>query len=44
VRQAATPTFFLLSILSFIDVVGGLAVTRRTVMREVVVERTEPVA
>ena len=44
VRQAATPTFFLLLILSFIDVVGGLAVTRRAVMREVVVERTEPVA
>ena len=42
VRQAATATFFLLLIISFIDVVGGLAVTRRAVARELVVERVEP--
>ena len=46
VQQAATVTFFLLLVIGFIDVVGGLAVTRRTRVPEIAVEpiqHVEPV-
>jgi hypothetical protein len=42
VRQAATSTFFLLVIISFIDVLGGFAVTLRTAQRDLTVEGTIP--
>jgi hypothetical protein len=38
VPQAATSTFFLLLVLSFIDVLGGFAVTLRTAQRDLTVE------
>jgi hypothetical protein len=38
VPQAATSTFFLLLVLSFIDVLGGFAVTLRTAERDLTVE------
>ena len=44
VQQAATSTFFLLLVVSFVDVVGGLVVTRRAPSRDVAVERVEPAA
>ncbi len=43
VPQAATATFFLLLVIGFIDVVGGLAVTRRTRAPEIAVERVQHV-
>jgi hypothetical protein len=42
VRQAATPTFFLLVIISFVDVLGGFAVTLRSAQRDLTVEGTLP--
>jgi len=36
--QASTSTFFLLLVLSFIDVLGGFAVTLRTAQRDLTVE------
>ncbi len=38
VRQAATGTFFLLLIISFVDVVGGFSVTIRTAQRDIAIE------
>ena len=38
VPQVATSTFFLLLVLSFIDVLGGFAVTLRTAQRDLTVE------
>jgi hypothetical protein len=38
VLQAATSTFFLLLVLSFVDVLGGFAVTLRTAQRDLTVE------
>jgi hypothetical protein len=38
VPQASTSTFFLLLILSFIDVLGGFAVTLRSAQRDLTVE------
>jgi membrane-anchored protein YejM (alkaline phosphatase superfamily) len=42
VRQAASSTFFLLVIISFVDVLGGFAVTLRTAQRDLTVEGTIP--
>ncbi|HVZ53987.1 MAG TPA: hypothetical protein VG986_18605 [Pseudolabrys sp.] len=39
VKQAATSTFFLLLVISFIDVLGGFAVTLRSAQRDLTVER-----
>ena len=39
VKQAATGTFFLLLVISFVDVVGGFTITIRTAQREVTVEQ-----
>ena len=38
VKQAATATFFLLLVVSFIDVLGGFAVTLRSAQRDLTVE------
>jgi hypothetical protein len=38
IPQVATSTFFLLLVLSFIDVLGGFAVTLRTAQRDLTVE------
>ena len=43
VRQAATGTFFLLLVISFVDVVGGFTITIRTAQRDVTVEGVEKV-
>ena len=39
VKQTATATFFLLLVISFIDVLGGFAVTLRSAQRDLTVER-----
>jgi hypothetical protein len=41
VGQAATGTFFLLMIVSFVDVIGGFAVTLRSAQRDLTVEGVE---
>ena len=41
VKQAATATFFLLLVISFVDVVGGFTVTVRTAQRDISVEGAE---
>jgi hypothetical protein len=38
VRQAATSTFFLLMMISFVDVIGGFAITARAARRDIAVE------
>ena len=44
VQQAATATFFLLLVVSFIDVIGGFAVTLRSAQRDLTVEGVEHVS
>jgi hypothetical protein len=44
VQQAATATFFLLLVVSFIDVIGGFAVTLRSARRDLTVEGVERVS
>jgi len=44
VKQAATGTFFLLLVVSFIDVLGGFAVTLRSAQRDLTVEGVERVS
>ena len=44
VRQAATSTFFLLLVISFVDVLGGFAVTLRSAQRDLTVEGIEHVS
>jgi hypothetical protein len=41
VRQAGTSTFFLLMMISLVDVLGGFIVTLRTAQRDLTVERIE---
>jgi hypothetical protein len=41
VRQAGTSTFFLLMMISVVDVLGGFIVTLRTAQRDLTVERVE---
>lgn len=38
VQQAATGTFFLLLVISFVDVAGGFTITIRTAQRDITVE------
>jgi len=38
VKQTATGTFFLLLVISFIDVIAGFAVTLRSAQRDLTVE------
>lgn len=40
VPQAATSTFFLLMIISFVDVVGGFTITARAARRDIAVEES----
>ena len=42
VKQAATGTFFLLLVISFVDVLGGFAVTLRTAQRDLTIEGNVP--
>jgi hypothetical protein len=42
VKQTATATFFLLLVISFVDVLGGFAVTLRTAQRDLTVEGNLP--
>jgi len=42
VKQTATETFFLLLVISFVDVLGGFAVTLRTAQRDLTVEGSVP--
>ena len=42
VKQAATGTFFLLLVISFVDVLGGFAVTLRSAQRDLTVEGNLP--
>ena len=42
VKQAASATFFLLMVISFVDVLGGFAVTLRSAQRDLTVEGTLP--
>jgi hypothetical protein len=44
VRQAASGTFFLLLVISFVDVLGGFAVTLRSAQRDLTVEGVERVS
>jgi hypothetical protein len=44
VRQAAAATFFLLLVISFVDVIGGFAVTLRSAQRDLTVEGIEHVS
>jgi len=44
VQQAATATFFLLLVVSFVDVLGGFAVTLRSAQRDLTVEGVERVS
>lgn len=43
VRQAATGTFFLLLVISFVDVAGGFTITIRTAQRDITVDGVEKV-
>ncbi len=42
VKQAASATFFLLLVVSFVDVLGGFAVTLRSAQRDLTVEGNLP--
>jgi hypothetical protein len=44
VKEAATATFFLLLVVSFVDVLGGFAVTLRSAQRDLSVEGVERVS
>jgi hypothetical protein len=44
VRQAATPTFFLMLVISFVDVLGGFAVSLRSAQRDLTVEGVERIS
>ena len=43
VKQAATATFFLLLVISFVDVIGGYTITMRAAQRNVLVDQVETV-
>ena len=43
VRQAATGTFFLLLVISFVDVAGGFTITIRTAQRDISVDGVEKI-
>ena len=42
VKQAASGTFFLILVISFVDVLGGFAVTLRTAQRDLTIEGNVP--
>lgn len=41
VQRAATGTFLILTVLSFVDVIGGFSITIRTAQRDVAFERVD---
>lgn len=41
IQAAATSTFLILAIISFVDVIGGFSITIRTAQRDLSVERVE---
>ena len=43
VRQAASGTFFLLLVISFVDVIGGFTITIRTAQRDITIEGNEKI-
>ena len=43
VKQAATGTFFLLLVISFVDVVGGFTITIRTAQRDVSIDGNQKI-
>jgi hypothetical protein len=44
VRQAGTSTFFILMIISMVDVLGGFTVTLRTAQRDMTIEKVDAVS
>jgi hypothetical protein len=42
VRQAGTSTFFILMVISLVDVLAGFIITARTAQRDIQIDRTEP--
>jgi hypothetical protein len=44
VKQAATATFFLMLVISFVDVLGGFAVSLRSAQRDLTVEGVERIS
>jgi hypothetical protein len=40
IRQAATSTFFLLMMITFVDVIGGFTITARAARRDIAVEES----
>ena len=44
VKQAGTSTFFILMVISMVDVMAGFIVTARTAQRDIEIERVEPTA
>jgi hypothetical protein len=42
VRQAGTSTFFILMVISLVDVMAGFIVTARTAQRDIAIDRVEP--
>jgi hypothetical protein len=42
VKQAATPTFLLLLVICFVDVVGGFSISIRTAQRDLALGQVEP--
>jgi hypothetical protein len=43
VRQAATATFFLLLVISFVDAIGGYTITMRAAQRNITVDEVETI-
>ena len=44
VRQAGTSTFFILMMISVVDVLGGFIITLRTAQRDMMIEKVDPMA
>jgi hypothetical protein len=44
VKQAGTSTFFIMMVISLVDVMAGFIVTTRTAQRDIEIERAEPSA
>ena len=42
VKQAGTSTFFILMVISLVDVLAGFIITARTAQRDIQIDRTEP--
>jgi hypothetical protein len=42
VKRAGTSTFFILMVISLVDVLGGFIVTARTAQRDIAIDRVEP--